>query len=73
MRRVRKGFSGVDTPLFAGMLVSQQALDVEDAAEDEDDVNVVSDEPASPSPTLATPPPSPQQEHILLPPQAETA
>nr|GEZ70983.1 hypothetical protein [Tanacetum cinerariifolium] len=39
MRRVRKGFSGVDTPLFAGMLVSQQAQDVEDAAEYEDDVH----------------------------------
>nr|GEZ22637.1 hypothetical protein [Tanacetum cinerariifolium] len=39
MRRIRKGFSGVDTPLFDGMLVSQQAQDVEDATEDEDDVN----------------------------------
>nr|GEW80136.1 hypothetical protein [Tanacetum cinerariifolium] len=38
MRRVGKGFSGVDTPLFDGMLVPQQAQDVEDAAEDEDDV-----------------------------------
>nr|GEU34282.1 hypothetical protein [Tanacetum cinerariifolium] len=38
-RRVRKGFSGVDTPLFADMLVPQQAQDVEDAAEDEDNVN----------------------------------
>nr|GEX88241.1 hypothetical protein [Tanacetum cinerariifolium] len=39
MRRVGKGFSGVDTPLFASMLVPQQAQDVEDAAKDEDDVN----------------------------------
>nr|GEU70182.1 hypothetical protein [Tanacetum cinerariifolium] len=39
MRRVGKGFSRVDTPLFAGMSMPQQALDVEDAAEDEDDVN----------------------------------
>nr|GEV33411.1 zf-CCHC domain-containing protein/DUF4219 domain-containing protein/UBN2 domain-containing protein [Tanacetum cinerariifolium] len=31
--------SGVDNPLFDGMLVPQQAQDVEDAAEDEDDVN----------------------------------
>nr|GFB84107.1 hypothetical protein [Tanacetum cinerariifolium] len=68
MRRVRKGFSGVDTPLFAGMLVPQQASDVEDAAEDKDDVNEVSDEPTSPSPTPATLPPPPQQEHILSPP-----
>nr|GEV82959.1 hypothetical protein [Tanacetum cinerariifolium] len=44
MRRVGKGFSGVDTPLFADMLVPQQAQDVEDAAEDEDVVNEVSDE-----------------------------
>nr|GEU38309.1 putative ribonuclease H-like domain-containing protein [Tanacetum cinerariifolium] len=37
--KVGKGFSRVDTPLFDGMLVPQQAQDVEDAAEDEDDVN----------------------------------
>nr|GEV92004.1 retrovirus-related Pol polyprotein from transposon TNT 1-94 [Tanacetum cinerariifolium] len=34
MRRVGKGFSRVDTPLFASMLVPQQAQDVEDVAED---------------------------------------
>nr|GEV81151.1 retrovirus-related Pol polyprotein from transposon TNT 1-94 [Tanacetum cinerariifolium] len=84
MRRIEKGFSGVDTPLFDGMLVPQQAHDVEDAAEDEDDVNEVSDEPTLPSPTPATPPlppqqehntppPSPTQEHIPSPPQAPTA
>nr|GEU42487.1 hypothetical protein [Tanacetum cinerariifolium] len=73
MRRVRKGFSWVDTPLFAGMLVPQQAQDVKDAAEYEDDVNEVFDEPTPPSPTPATPPPPPQQEHIPLPPQADTA
>nr|GEU76665.1 putative nucleotidyltransferase, ribonuclease H [Tanacetum cinerariifolium] len=39
IRRVGKGFSGVDTPLFDGMLVLQQAQDVEDVAEDEDAVN----------------------------------
>nr|GEU69305.1 hypothetical protein [Tanacetum cinerariifolium] len=37
--KVGKGFSGVDTPLFASLLVPQQAQDVEDAAKDEDDVN----------------------------------
>nr|GEX70614.1 putative ribonuclease H-like domain-containing protein [Tanacetum cinerariifolium] len=37
--KVGKGFSWVDTPLFASMLVPQQAQDVEDAAKDEDDVN----------------------------------
>nr|GEY05082.1 hypothetical protein [Tanacetum cinerariifolium] len=74
MRRIGKGFSGVDTPLFDGMLVPQQAQDVEDAAEDENDDNEVSVEPTPPSPTHApTPPPSPTQEHISSPPQAQTA
>nr|GEU35656.1 hypothetical protein [Tanacetum cinerariifolium] len=39
MMRVGKRFSGVDTPLFDGMLVPQQGQDVEDAAESEDDHN----------------------------------
>nr|GEW89948.1 ribonuclease H-like domain-containing protein [Tanacetum cinerariifolium] len=73
MRRVGKGFSGVDTPLFVGMLVPQQAQDVKAAAEDEDAVNEVFDEPTSPSPTPTTQPPPPQQEHIPSPPQAATA
>nr|GEW23750.1 hypothetical protein [Tanacetum cinerariifolium] len=30
MRRIRKGFSGVETPLFEGMIVAQQADDVAD-------------------------------------------
>nr|GEY75982.1 hypothetical protein [Tanacetum cinerariifolium] len=34
-RMIGKGFSGVDTPLFDGMLVPQQAHDVEDATEDD--------------------------------------
>nr|GEV74524.1 hypothetical protein [Tanacetum cinerariifolium] len=84
MRRIGKGFFGVDTPLFDGMLMPQQAQDVEDVAEDKDDVNEVSAEPTLPSPTPATPPPPPLQEHITpppsptqkhipLPPQAPTA
>nr|GEY63081.1 hypothetical protein [Tanacetum cinerariifolium] len=73
MRRIGKGFLGVDTLLFDGMLVPQQAQDVEDATEDEDDVNEVSAEPTLPSPTPATPTPPPQQEHIPSPPQAQTA
>nr|GEV27095.1 hypothetical protein [Tanacetum cinerariifolium] len=36
MRRIRKGLSRVDTPLFDGMLVPQQAQDVDDTAKDED-------------------------------------
>nr|GEV63258.1 hypothetical protein [Tanacetum cinerariifolium] len=73
MRRIGKGFSGVDTPLFDGMLVQQQVHAVEDATEDEDDDNKVSAKPTPPSPTPATPPPSPTQEHIPSPPQAQTA
>nr|GEW43971.1 hypothetical protein [Tanacetum cinerariifolium] len=48
-------------------------VDVEDAAEDENDVNEVSAEPTLPSPTPATPSPSPTQEHIPSPPPAQTA
>nr|GFB37045.1 hypothetical protein [Tanacetum cinerariifolium] len=59
MRRIGKGFSGVDTPLFAGMLVQPQVQAIEDAAEDANDDNEVSAEPTPPSHTLATPPPSP--------------
>nr|GEV76966.1 hypothetical protein [Tanacetum cinerariifolium] len=36
MKRIGKGFSGVDTLLFDGMLVQQQVQDVKDAADDED-------------------------------------
>nr|GEV34830.1 potassium channel AKT2/3 [Tanacetum cinerariifolium] len=43
--------SGVDTPLFDGMLVPQQAQDVEDAAEDEDAVNENSMNSLDPSPS----------------------
>nr|GEX66671.1 hypothetical protein [Tanacetum cinerariifolium] len=73
IRRVGKGFSRVDTLLFDGMLVPQQAQDVKDAAEDEDAVNEVSAEPTPPSPTPATPPPPAQPEHIPSPSQAKTA
>nr|GEZ00156.1 hypothetical protein [Tanacetum cinerariifolium] len=73
MRRIGKGFSGVDTPLFDGILVQQQVQAVEDVAEDEDDDNEVSVEPTPPSHTPATLPPSPTQEHIPSPPQAQTA
>nr|GEX08607.1 putative ribonuclease H-like domain-containing protein [Tanacetum cinerariifolium] len=67
MMRIGKGFSRVDTPLFDGMLVQQQVQEVELATEDEDDNNEVSVEPTPLSPTPAT------QEHLLLPPQADTA
>nr|GEW17111.1 hypothetical protein [Tanacetum cinerariifolium] len=63
MRRVGKGFFGVDTPLFEGMLVPQQAADdvanvVVDAVDDV--VAEDADEPTIPSPTPTTTPPSPQ-------------
>nr|GEU37723.1 ribonuclease H-like domain-containing protein [Tanacetum cinerariifolium] len=46
---------------------------VEAAVENENDDNEVSVEPTQHSPTPATPPPSPIQEHIPSPPQAESA
>nr|GEV51336.1 hypothetical protein [Tanacetum cinerariifolium] len=49
---------------FYKAFFSAQSQDVEDATEDEDDVNEVSVESTPPSPTPATPPPPPQQEHI---------
>nr|GEY86327.1 hypothetical protein [Tanacetum cinerariifolium] len=72
MRRVGKGFSGVDKPLFVGMLVPQQAQDVENVAEDEDAVNEVFSKSTSPSPTPSTLQPPPQPKHIPSPPQADT-
>nr|GEU98610.1 ribonuclease H-like domain-containing protein [Tanacetum cinerariifolium] len=65
---VGKGFSGMDTPLFDGMLVPQQVHDdVADAAENKDAANEISDEPTPPSPTLP-----PQQELIPSPSQVES-
>nr|GFA95106.1 hypothetical protein [Tanacetum cinerariifolium] len=51
MRRVGKGFSGVETPLFEGMLVGV-------IREQGDDVH----EPSIPSPTPSTPPPQQSQD-----------
>nr|GEV99175.1 hypothetical protein [Tanacetum cinerariifolium] len=73
IRRIGKGFSRVDTPLFARMLVQQQVKAVKDAAEDKKDDNEVSAEPTQPSPTPTTPPPPPPQESIPSSPQAESA
>nr|GFC71893.1 hypothetical protein [Tanacetum cinerariifolium] len=59
MRRVGKGFSGVETPLFQGMLVPQQAADAVDdivvgsvPTDDDvaDDVPAADAEPTPPSP-----------------------
>nr|GFC64580.1 hypothetical protein [Tanacetum cinerariifolium] len=75
MRRVGKGFSGVDTPLFEGMLVAQEVkeedadenvenVNADDAAEGDvsatnDEVPIADEEPSIPSPTPPTPPPQP--------------
>nr|GEY26190.1 uncharacterized mitochondrial protein AtMg00810-like [Tanacetum cinerariifolium] len=74
MRRVGKGFSGVDTPLLKGMLVPQQVADdvVDNIVADDVATDAVADEvadvvaedalePTPPSPTPATTPPTPQQ------------
>nr|GEX26570.1 hypothetical protein [Tanacetum cinerariifolium] len=61
MRKIGKGFSGVDTPLFERMLVPQQAADdaTNVAANDVDDVVAVdAAKPTLPSPTPTSPPPS---------------
>nr|GEY45364.1 hypothetical protein [Tanacetum cinerariifolium] len=76
MRRVGKGFSGVDTSLFEGMLVAQKVGKDADEVHAENvnaagvvaegsasnDVNAAVDEPSIPSPTPPTPPPQPSQD-----------
>nr|GEX39143.1 putative ribonuclease H-like domain-containing protein [Tanacetum cinerariifolium] len=65
MRRVGKGFSRVDMPLFEGMIVAQQADDVADEGAADVDVDAVlaaADEPSMPSPTPTTQQPPPSQE-----------
>nr|GEW96187.1 retrovirus-related Pol polyprotein from transposon TNT 1-94 [Tanacetum cinerariifolium] len=60
IRRVGKGFIGVETPLFEGMIVAHQADDVANevaAGVDVDDVFVANVEPTLPSPTPTTQPP----------------
>nr|GEW05084.1 retrotransposon protein, putative, unclassified [Tanacetum cinerariifolium] len=62
---VGKGFSGIDTPLFKGMIVAQQDDDVADEGVVSvvvDDVPAVVDEPSIPSPTPTTQPPPPSQD-----------
>nr|GEX04644.1 hypothetical protein [Tanacetum cinerariifolium] len=65
MRRVGKGYSGVETPLFEGMIVAQQADDVADevaSGVDVADVPAADVEPTLSSPTPTTQPPPPSQE-----------
>nr|GEU86403.1 hypothetical protein [Tanacetum cinerariifolium] len=78
MRRVGKGFSGVETPLFEDMIVGQEIEEGGDAEEHVEDVTdgdatghdtaahgevlTVSQEPSIPSLTPPTPPPQPPQD-----------
>nr|GFA68285.1 hypothetical protein [Tanacetum cinerariifolium] len=65
MRRVGKGFSRVDMPLFEGMIVAQQDDDIADEGAANvivDDVPAAADEPTIPSPTPTTQPPPPSQD-----------
>nr|GEV64656.1 hypothetical protein [Tanacetum cinerariifolium] len=73
MRRIGKGFSRMETPLFDDMLVQQQVHDVAEVEEDKDEDTKVSDAPTPPSPTPATTPPPPPQKLIPSPPQAQSA
>nr|GEU50526.1 hypothetical protein [Tanacetum cinerariifolium] len=69
MRRVGKGLSGVETPLFEGMLIEQEIEEGGDEKEHVKDVTTGdaaqgddAQEPSIPSPTPHTPPPQPPQD-----------
>nr|GEU68168.1 hypothetical protein [Tanacetum cinerariifolium] len=65
IRRVGKGFSGVDTPLFDGMLVPKQVhADVVDAVADAD---ADADADAEPTPPSLTPATTPLTQQALIP------
>nr|GEX50936.1 putative ribonuclease H-like domain-containing protein [Tanacetum cinerariifolium] len=75
IRRVRKGFSGVETPLFEGMLVEQQGDEEEDADEHVEEVNTgdAAEEDDSAThgevPTVVEEQPIPSPTPHTLPPQ----
>nr|GEW66764.1 hypothetical protein [Tanacetum cinerariifolium] len=65
MRRVGKGFFGVDTPLFEGMLVEQQVVEEGDADENDENVNAGDTAEGDVSSTIIPQPqpqPQPQQD-----------
>nr|GEV71154.1 hypothetical protein [Tanacetum cinerariifolium] len=65
IRRVGKGFFRVDTPLFEGMIVAQQAGNVAEEGTTSvvvDDVHAATDELTISSPTPTTQPPPPSQD-----------
>nr|GEX37716.1 hypothetical protein [Tanacetum cinerariifolium] len=66
MRRIGKGFFGIETPLFATMMIQPHVVEEE---EDEDD-----EVPFAPTPPSPIHPPSPSpQEPITTPPKAQPA
>nr|GEU69704.1 retrovirus-related Pol polyprotein from transposon TNT 1-94 [Tanacetum cinerariifolium] len=72
MRRIGKGFSRVETPLFDTMLIQPNVQDVAKVEEDAD----ANEESAAPTPTSSTPattPSPPPQKPIPSPPQAQPA
>nr|GEV24170.1 uncharacterized mitochondrial protein AtMg00810-like [Tanacetum cinerariifolium] len=81
IRRVGKGFSRIETPLFEGMIVAQQADYVADegaAGVNADDVHAADVEPTPPSPLPTTTPPPLQKlpftsKVILTPPPSPIA
>nr|GFA72012.1 hypothetical protein [Tanacetum cinerariifolium] len=80
MRRIGKGFSGIETPLFDTMLVQPQVHDAAKVDAENEDDNEVSAAPTPPLPTPATTPTSPIRdpspplpEPTSPPPQAQPA
>nr|GFA65129.1 hypothetical protein [Tanacetum cinerariifolium] len=68
MRRIGKGFSGIETPLFDTILVQPLVHDDAEVEEDEDD-NEVPASPSPPSPIHESSPSPP--DHIPSPPQEQ--
>nr|GEX04753.1 uncharacterized mitochondrial protein AtMg00810-like [Tanacetum cinerariifolium] len=61
IRRVGKGFCGVETPLFEGMLVAQEVGEG-DVSAAHDEIPTTDEEPSIPSPTPPTSPLQPSQD-----------
>nr|GEV08154.1 uncharacterized mitochondrial protein AtMg00810-like [Tanacetum cinerariifolium] len=70
IRRVGKGFSGVDTPLFEGMLVAQEVVEEGDADENDKTVNAGDTAVGDPSHDILSTSqaqPTPPQSHQVQP------
>nr|GEX33310.1 hypothetical protein [Tanacetum cinerariifolium] len=70
IRRIGKGFSRVETPLFDAMLVPKQVHDVVAEVEEEEDNHGVPTASSPPTPATTSPP---QHAPIPSPPQAKSA